>query len=126
MKYSRRDFGKFALGSLPVASAILADPRRFFAAEKPDSKINGVQIGTITYSYRSMPDQSAEATLKYVVDSGISAIEMMNGPVWDYAYKKTGFTPPNNGRGGFGGGAPAGGGGRGAGAAAAAAGGAPP
>jgi len=105
MKYSRRDFGKFALGSLPVASAILADPRRFFAAEKPNSKIKGVQIGTITYSYRSMPDQSAEATLGYLTGSGISACELMNGPCWDYAYKKTGFTPPSNGRGGFGGGA---------------------
>ena len=34
------------------------------AAAKPNSKIKGVQIGTITYSYRSMPDQSAEATLQ--------------------------------------------------------------
>ena len=101
MKYSRRDFGKIAIGGIPVASAILADPRRFFAAEKPNSKISGVQIGTITYSYRSMPDQSAEATLQYLVDSGISACELMNGPCWDYAYKKTGFTPPA--RGGFGG-----------------------
>ncbi len=103
MKYSRRDFGKFALGTLPVASAILADPRRFFAAEKPNSKINGVQIGVITYSFRSMPDQSAEATLGYITSAGLSACELMNGPCWDYAYKKTGFTPPNNGRGGFGG-----------------------
>src|SRR5690348_1605441 len=100
MKYSRRDFGKFALGSLPVASAILADPRRFFAAAKPNSKINGVQIGTITYSYRSMPDQSAEATLKYAVDSGISAVELMDGPTWAYAREKTGFTGGTTGRGG--------------------------
>ena len=46
-----------------------------------------------------MPDQSAEATLRYVLDSGVNAIELMNGPVWDYAQKKTGFTPPNAGRG---------------------------
>jgi sugar phosphate isomerase/epimerase len=103
MNYTRRDFGKFALGSIPVASALLAS-RGVFAADKPNSFINGVQIGTITYSFRSMPDQSAEATLKYVTDSGISAIEMMNGPVWDYAQKRTNFTPPANGRGGFGGG----------------------
>jgi sugar phosphate isomerase/epimerase len=57
-------------------------------AAKPNSRINGVQIGTITYSYRSMPDQSAEATLKYIVDSGISAIELMGGPVNDWARKK--------------------------------------
>lgn len=101
MKVSRRDFGKFAIGSLPVASAMLAGPR-LFAAAKPNSKINGVQIGTITYSYRSMPDQSAEATLKYAVDSGISAVELMDGPTWAYAREKTGFTGGMTGRGGAG------------------------
>src|SRR5215469_11041657 len=115
MKYSRRDFGKLALGSIPVASAVLADPRRFFAAQaKPNSKINGVQVGVITYSFRSMKDQSAEATLGYITGAGLSATELMNGPCWDYAYKKTGYTPP--GRGGAGGG-----GGRGAAGGAAAA-----
>ena len=102
MEYSRRNFGKLALGAIPVASAILADPRRFFAAEKPNSKINGVQIGTITYSYRSMPDGSAEAMLGYMLADGLSACEM-ESPVWPYAYKKMGFTPPSAG--GFGGGA---------------------
>lgn len=52
---------------------------------KPDSKIKGVQIGTITYSYRSMPDQSVKAILKAVVDSGISAIELMGDPAEVYA-----------------------------------------
>jgi sugar phosphate isomerase/epimerase len=47
--------------------------------------MDGVQIGTITYSFRSMPDQSAEATLKYIVESGISAIELMGGPVESFA-----------------------------------------
>lgn len=49
------------------------------------SLINGVQIGTITYSFRDMPDQSAEATLQYVLDSGISAIELMGGPAESFA-----------------------------------------
>ncbi len=48
--------------------------------DKPNSLIDGVQIGVITYSFREMPDQSAEATLQYVLDSGISAIELMGGP----------------------------------------------
>ncbi|SHN17976.1 Sugar phosphate isomerase/epimerase [Cyclobacterium lianum] len=52
---------------------------------KPDSKINGVQIGCITYSFRSLPDQSAEATLKYVTDCGINAIELMGGPAESFA-----------------------------------------
>lgn len=51
----------------------------------PNSLIKGVQIGVITYSFRSMPDQSAEATLKYVTDCGISAIELMGDPAESFA-----------------------------------------
>jgi sugar phosphate isomerase/epimerase len=111
VEYTRRDLGKLAL-ALPGAA--LFGPSTLFAAgvqaTKPNSRIDGVQIGTITYSYRSMPDQSAEATLKYVVASGISAIELMGGPVNAYAMARTGFTPLQAGRGGGGGGR---GGGRG-------------
>ena len=32
-----------------------------------------------------MPDQSAEATLRYIVESGISQIELMNGPAESFA-----------------------------------------
>jgi sugar phosphate isomerase/epimerase len=52
---------------------------------KPNSIINGVQIGVITYSFRSMKDQSAEATLKYVLDSGINAIELIGDPAETFA-----------------------------------------
>lgn len=83
MLFTRRDVGRIGLAA-GLASAFGAK----LIAAKPNSKINGVQIGTITYSYRSMPDQSAEATLRYVVDSGISAIELMGGPVNDWARKK--------------------------------------
>jgi hypothetical protein len=58
------------------------------AAAKPNSKIKGVQIGTITYSFRSMPDQSAEATLKYCLDSGIGAVELMGEPLNNYIRKQ--------------------------------------
>ena len=34
-------------------------------AQKPDSKFGGVQIGAISYSFRSKPDNSLEATLDY-------------------------------------------------------------
>jgi sugar phosphate isomerase/epimerase len=84
MRYTRRDFGKLAIGALPAA-ALLNRPFRVFAETKPNSVINGVHVSTITYSYRSMPDQSAEAILRYVVDSGISAIEFMGGPVEAFA-----------------------------------------
>ncbi|WP_221391648.1 sugar phosphate isomerase/epimerase [Dyadobacter sp. NIV53] len=45
---------------------------------KPNSLFNGVQIGAITYSWRSMPG-SAEQILQYCIDCNISAIELM-GP----------------------------------------------
>src|SRR4051812_33240817 len=101
MAISRRDFGKLALAGLPAA-ALLGRTESIFGAfvqAKPNSLINGVQIGTITYSFRSMPDQSGEATLKYVVDSGLSAIELMDGPAENFAGS------PNSGRGGGPGGA---------------------
>ena len=85
MEYTRREFGQLTFAG--VVGAAFTDP-------KPNSLIDGVQIGTITYSYRSMPDQSAEATLKYIVDSGISAIELMGGPVESFA------GAPSTGRGG--------------------------
>jgi sugar phosphate isomerase/epimerase len=89
MSYSRREFGKLALAGLPAAAMIARGESIFgaFAAQsKPNSLIEGVQVGTITYSYRQMvADQSAEATLKYILDSGISAVEIMGGPVESFA-----------------------------------------
>jgi sugar phosphate isomerase/epimerase len=52
----------------------------------PNSKFAGVQIGAITYSFRSLPG-SIEETLKYCVDSGVSAIELMGEAVEDYIGK---------------------------------------
>jgi sugar phosphate isomerase/epimerase len=81
MNYTRREFGKLAF-AVPAAALT---PAWVLGQTRPNSKIEGVQIGTITYSYRSMLDQSAEATLKCIVDSGISAIELMGGPVESFA-----------------------------------------
>ena len=84
MRYTRREVAKLALSAVPAAS-LLARPWTALAQARPNSTINGVRLGTITYSYRSMPDQSAEATLRYIVDSGISQIEFMGGPVEAFA-----------------------------------------
>jgi len=114
---SRREFGKLALSSVPAA-AVLGGSDFFtaFAQGKPSSKIEGVQIGTITYSYRSMSDQSAEATLKYIVESGINAVELMGGPIESYAGAPTpagrGGGPGGGGRGPGGPGEPGGRGGQ--------------
>jgi sugar phosphate isomerase/epimerase len=113
MSYTRREFGKLALAGLPAAAVIGHTESIFgaFAQAKPNSLINGVQIGTITYSYRSMPDQSAEATLKYILDSGISGIELMGGPVESYAGAPSSGRGGGAGRGAGGPGAPGGPGG---------------
>ena len=54
---------------------------------RPNSKINGVQLGVITYSFRDMDDQSAEATLQYVLDCGINAVELMGSVAESYIGK---------------------------------------
>ena len=55
------------------------------ASGKKGSKFGGVQIGAITYSYRSMPDQSISAILGYLVQSGLSSAELMGDPVEQFA-----------------------------------------
>src|SRR5687768_577704 len=104
--YSRREFGKLALAGLP-AVAVLGRTESIFGAfqqARPNSVVDGVQLGAITYSFRAMLDQSAEATLKYVLDSGISAIELMGGPVESFAGAPTSGRGDGAERGGQGGG----------------------
>jgi sugar phosphate isomerase/epimerase len=96
MRYTRREFGKLAITAVPAASLLTRPLEALAQTAKPNSVINGVHLGTITYSYRSMPDQSAEATLRYIVESGISEIELMGGPVESFAGR------PSSGRGGGG------------------------
>ena len=78
---SRRTF----LGTAAALGAFSMLPRAGMGAgAKPDSKFGGVQIGTITYSYRSMPSD-AESVLKHVVASGISSIELMGNTAESFA-----------------------------------------
>jgi sugar phosphate isomerase/epimerase len=102
VEYTRREFGKITLATaaLPLA------PWKLMAAARPNSTFGGVQIGTITYSFRSLPS-SAEETLKYCLDCGISGIELMSNVAEGYA------GAPQSGRGGGPGGPPPGGQGRG-------------
>ena len=89
MDLTRRDLAKVALAAIPAARLLA----------KPNSKFDGVQVGTITYSYRSMPGANdAVALLQYIVDSGISAIELMGPAAEIYA-----GSPAASGRGGGGG-----------------------
>src|SRR5690606_41009651 len=77
---SRRNFlstTATALAGMAAAPALsFGAPAIIKNLGKPNSKIAGVQIGCITYSFRSM-ESDAESTLRYCLDSGISAIELM-------------------------------------------------
>jgi|SRR5262245_24230380 len=94
MDYTRREFGRLALMALPAAAWPAHPVTAFAQARKPNSVIGGVHVGTITYSYRSMPDQSPEGMLRYIVDSGISEIELMGETAERFA------GAPERGRGG--------------------------
>lgn len=80
---SRRSF----LGSITAVGAAALAPGccSCCAGKGPCSKFGGVQIGVITYSYRSMADKSAEAVLQHVLNSGISSVELMGDVVEKYA-----------------------------------------
>jgi len=85
---SRRKFlstATAAASGLVLAKPLGAAPAILKYYNKPNSRIKGVQVGVITYSFRSMEDQSAEATLQYILDSGISAVELMGGPAESFA-----------------------------------------
>jgi len=99
MLHTRRDFAKTALAAGAAT--------KLFAA-KPNSVFGGVQIGAITYSFRALPS-SADEVLKYCVDCGISAIELMSNVAESYA-----GAPAQGGRGFGGGRGPGGPGGPGA------------
>jgi sugar phosphate isomerase/epimerase len=88
---SRRKF----LGSTAAAAALTMVPLSYSCkggtaavaepapSDKPDSKFGGVQIGAITYSWRSMPG-GIENIIKYCKETGISSIELMSGDLEEY------------------------------------------
>ena len=95
---SRREFlgGAAALAACAIVPGRVlggeSPPPAAAASGKPNSVFNGVRIGCITYSYRGGIN-SAEDTLKALIQDGLSEVELMGGPIQSYA--------------GLGGGAPA-------------------
>jgi sugar phosphate isomerase/epimerase len=70
MQHTRRDIAKIALAGLPL---------RLLA--KPDSRFGGVHIGiNAPYSFRGLPS-GADDVLKYLLDLGLSAVELRSQPV---------------------------------------------
>ncbi|MCL2103852.1 MAG: sugar phosphate isomerase/epimerase [Kiritimatiellaeota bacterium] len=80
MTVSRRGF----LGAAAAAAAAAVVPVRLFGQDgKPNSSFGGVQIGVNTYSYHGKPS-SAEQTLGYLLENGLSAVELQAGPINGY------------------------------------------
>ncbi|MFT3747680.1 MAG: TIM barrel protein [Agriterribacter sp.] len=76
LKGSMASLGLFASGAVFSKGLLLPD--------KPNSKFAGVQVGVITYSYRSMP-HDIHQLLQFIVDSGVSAVELMGEAPEKYA-----------------------------------------
>src|SRR5690348_12554631 len=70
MEFTRRDFGKIALVSVPIAGAL--------GAKKIDSKFGGVQIGAITYSFNRIASPDPEAIIKAYDEIGLGEAELMS------------------------------------------------
>jgi sugar phosphate isomerase/epimerase len=69
MLYTRRDVGKLALASVPLSAAFGA---------KINSKIDGVQIGAITYTFNTLASPDPMAIIKAYVDIGLGECELMS------------------------------------------------
>jgi len=81
---------KFLGMSATAAAAFAIIPSGLSASEapekakKPNSKFGGVQVGAITYSWRSMPS-TAEDILQYCIRTGISSVELMGDAAENFA-----------------------------------------
>src|SRR5659263_502362 len=71
---SRRKF----LETTAAAAAVSVLPFNYSFAtgsKKPNSKVNGVQLGLTTYSYRTI-SHNLDEVLEYVLKAGVNALEM--------------------------------------------------
>lgn len=80
------------LGSIAVVAALSLASFSSYAFKstpnqapdaKPNSKFGGVQIGAISYSWRSMPG-GVENIIKYCNETGINSLELMSNDVENY------------------------------------------
>src|SRR6516225_2764229 len=86
---TRREF----IGRAAAMAACAAITPHIVAAEttgKPNSIIHGVRIGVITYSYRGGNINTAEETLKALLEDGLSEVELMDGPIRSFAGIRSG------------------------------------
>jgi len=70
VQYTRRDMARIALASVPLAKA--------FAVKRIDSKIGGVQIGAISYSFNRIASPDPQAIVRAYVEIGLGEVELMS------------------------------------------------
>lgn len=70
MELTRRDLGRVALAALPLSRA--------FGATMIDSKIEGVQIGAITYSFNTIASPDPQKIIDAYVAIGLGEAELMS------------------------------------------------
>ncbi|MCX8037213.1 MAG: sugar phosphate isomerase/epimerase [Candidatus Sumerlaeia bacterium] len=97
---SRRGF----LARAAALAASTALPERLLCAAgqaspsgKPNSVFNGVRIGCITYSFRGEVKDTAEDTLSALLQCNLSEVELMGGPIQNYAGLGGGAARPRKG-----------------------------
>src|SRR5258706_13341562 len=95
MLYSRRDFGKLTAATLPAMKALRTINPGI------NSKISGVQLGAITYSFRTIPD--LDDVIKAMVQIGLGEAELMSDHAEWFAgaprpQRPPGGPPPEGGR----------------------------
>ncbi len=74
------------LGSKIIIAALLIVPTVYSCTNAPKEKgsnFGGVQIGAITYSWRSMPG-GIENIIKYCKETGITSVELMSSDLEEY------------------------------------------
>lgn len=79
--HSRKDFLTTAAA---LSGGLLLPQYNWAMGPGPNSKFAGVQIGAITYSFRSMPG-NIDQLIEYCTACGINAIELMGDPAEAYA-----------------------------------------
>ncbi len=106
--YTRRDalklglFSGTAAGLLAAGAPLLkaAEPAPATPAGKPNSKVNGVQIGVnVPYSFRNN-SMDAAGILAGCVQLGISGVEIRSQPIEAAMGLPAEFLPPQRGRAG--------------------------
>lgn len=75
MQITRRNFAAVTIGSLSVVSVPVT---RAFGATRINSKIDGVQVGAITYSFNRIASPDPEAIIRAYTEIGLGEAELMS------------------------------------------------